>query len=286
MLPAGGPPAELTITVRNTGTGPSTPVTTSLALPDGVSAALPSARSGGRAATTPQSADGMTCRGGTGEVSCTTTGGIGPGEAREFAFPLRAAPTATGGEITARVSAGSAIHLRLPAMPVVVEPVDGVRVELARWSWDPDDWDLDDLHPNHRHLDHRHPDHRPSAHRHDEDWDDDWDGWGAGWVGVEVTNTGSGGGLAEAVARLPEGVEAIGVSPACRVLPADDEIRCAAELDPGESFTGALLVHSDGGWSEVPERLLLPVTATLGSATDEAVIDLLPDCAPVCRPGG
>ncbi|HEX6352466.1 sigma-70 family RNA polymerase sigma factor [Actinophytocola sp.] len=107
-LVAGGGPVELPVTVRNTGSTTSEPVTAVLNLPAGVSA-IPFDRF-----AAPQllslngvKAGAVTCPGGSGAVTCSSTAGLAPGELVTLTFRLVAAETAKGGQITGAVSAGS-----------------------------------------------------------------------------------------------------------------------------------------------------------------------------------
>ncbi|MBB5155129.1 sigma-70 family RNA polymerase sigma factor [Saccharopolyspora phatthalungensis] len=252
-LVAGGDPAALPITVRNTGSGPSEPVTSTLTLPRGVSAQLPTAVRSGPAATTPQSwfasstpihvqapdAPSVRCASRPGTIACTTDRGLRPGESFVFDYRVQADETATGGDITASISAGNEIQLRLPTVPVVIQPrtpVDGVAVQTSTW------------------------DHAPWLHSR---------------IEIDVRNTGTSTGHAEAIAQLPEDVRAIGLPPECEVWPVErDRIRCAADLAPGESFTGHVWLTGLPGypWSWVHgpnfRDVTIPVTATLGSSRD------------------
>ncbi|MFD0491135.1 sigma-70 family RNA polymerase sigma factor [Saccharopolyspora spinosporotrichia] len=174
--------------------------------------------------------------------------GLAPGETMVLNFMVRADPTATSGDITARVSAGRSVELRLPAVAVEVRPVrptDGVDVEVAAWE--------------------------------------------APWLGsrieIDVRNTGGGSGRAEAVAELPEGVSATGLPLECQVRPDDERrIRCAAELEPGEEFDGVVWLTAEPLLSWPHEfdhhtgfayrEITVPVTATLGTATDRDTTDV------------
>jgi RNA polymerase sigma factor (sigma-70 family) len=254
QLIASGAPAALPIRVSNNGSGPSEPVTSTLSLPPGVAARLPSAIRPGPASTTPQNwvastplrtqaagAPLVRCSNGPSTITCATDRGLQPGESFVFDYLIQADAPATGGEIAASISAGAEIRLRLPTVPVRVEaptPVDGVDVDA-------------------------------SAQGHAS--------WLLGRVEIDVRNTGSSTGRAEAVAELPEGVVAIGIPLECDVISvAPRRIRCAAELAPGESLVGHvwLSVLPEFRWSSssVDGRIIrdvtIPVTATLGAAND------------------
>ncbi|MCI2422203.1 sigma-70 family RNA polymerase sigma factor [Saccharopolyspora sp. K220] len=258
QLAAGGNPVALPIKVSNTGSGPSEPVTATLNLPSGVTATLPTAVQSGPASTTPQSATtvraqapdapSVRCTNRPGTITCSTDRGLRPGETFVFDYRIRADETATGGEITGSIVAGTEIQLRVPTISVVVQPtpVDGVDVETSDWN------------------------HAP---------------WLQSRIDINVRNTGTSGGRAEAVAELPEGVRATGLPPECEVQPAEHRIRCSAELDVGKSFQGrvwltTLPVHPS--WPGKPDpvdgrivrEVTIPVTATLGSASDSDPISV------------
>lgn len=143
-LIAGGGPADLPITVRNTGGSLSAPVTATLNLPAGVSAISSSAFAGEPLlrlnAPAPRSAGQPTstvrCPGGTGTVTCSNQRGLQPGEAVTLLFRLVAAEGSQGGEVTGSVSAGGSVNVRV-SVPVRVSPPptrDGVDVH-ADGGW-------------------------------------------------------------------------------------------------------------------------------------------------------
>ncbi|MGW5648368.1 sigma-70 family RNA polymerase sigma factor [Saccharopolyspora sp. NPDC003752] len=276
QLVAGGDPVALPIKVNNSGSGPSEPVVSTLELPPGVSAQLPNAIRSGPASTSPQSwvassipvraqapdAPSVSCTNGSGSITCTTDRGLRPGESFVFDYRIQADESATGGEITANISAGTEIQLRLPVVPVVVQPptpVDGVDVRTS--SWNSDGLRLCDGHDT--------PGHLP---------------WLCSRIAIDVRNTGTSTGRAEAVAELPPGVQATGLSPMCDFEPG--RIRCAAELAPGKSFRSeawvtalpgfpwpvGLLAPEPGGPvpadSWIIREVTIPVAAALGSADD------------------
>ncbi|MEV5538726.1 sigma-70 family RNA polymerase sigma factor [Saccharopolyspora shandongensis] len=284
-LVAGGDPAALPITVNNSGSGPSEPVISTLKLPPGVSAQLPTATRSGPASTSPQSwvassipvraqapdAPSVSCTNGSGSITCTTDRGLRPGESFVFDYRIQADESATGGEITASISAGIEIQLRLPMVPVVVQPptpVDGVDVRSS--SWNAGGLRLCDGHDTLGNLP-----------------------WLCSRIAIDVRNTGTSTGRAEAVAELPPGVEATGLSPMCDLEPG--RIRCAAELAPGKSFHSEAWVTALPGFPRpelprpvgllspetagpVPEygwiirEVTIPVAAELGSADDSAPV--------------
>ncbi|MEV4731674.1 sigma-70 family RNA polymerase sigma factor [Saccharopolyspora sp. NPDC049426] len=283
QLVAGGAPVSVPIRVTNSGTGPSVPLTSTMALPPGVTAQLPAAVSGPAstapqaasttpASTSPQSASVRTqaagapavrCNGQTGTITCTTDRGLQPGESMVFDHLVRAEETATGGEITVSISAGGQIDLRLPAVPVIVQPapepeppappkpVD--RVDLHAWAWD-------------------------------QPWMD------ISRVAIGVRNTGTSTGRAEVVAELPEGVEADVVPTGCTSV--GRLVTCAEDgLAPREGFYRELWVSSDREHPGHPwwplhgqdavavdgrhrHDVWLPITATLGEATDRQAVAL------------
>ncbi|MEV0705451.1 sigma-70 family RNA polymerase sigma factor [Saccharopolyspora sp. NPDC050389] len=286
QLVAGGDPVALPIMVNNSGSGPSEPVISTLKLPPGVSARLPNATRSGPASTSPQSwvasstpvraqapdAPSVSCTNGSGSITCTTDRGLRPGESFVFDYRIQADESSTGGEITANISAGTEIQLQLPTVPVVVQPptpVDGVDVRTS--SWNAGGLRLCDGHDT--------PGHVP---------------WLCSRVTIDVRNTGTSTGRAEAVAKLPPGVQAVGLSPMCDFEPG--RIRCAAELAPGKSFHSeawvtalpgfpwplnphpvGLLATEPSGADPVPagpadgwiiREVTIPVAAELGSADD------------------
>ncbi|MGW3468649.1 sigma-70 family RNA polymerase sigma factor [Saccharopolyspora sp. NPDC000995] len=286
QLVAGGAPAALPITVSNSGSGPSEPVISTLKLPPGVSAQLPTAVRSGPASTTPQSwvastparsqapdAPSVSCTNQTSAITCTADRGLRPGETFVFDYRVQADESATGGDITARINAGTEIQLRLPTVPVVVRPpapVDGVDVRTS--AWNPGTLQLCATGTL---------DHAP---------------WLCSRITIDVRNTGTSTGRAEAVAQLPEGVHAAGMSPKCAAEPVNQrQVRCAAELAPGKSFHSEVWVSALPGfpwpepiWASLVEAdpagpmpagaepddrwiirdVTIPVSGTLGSARD------------------
>ncbi|HWM03424.1 MAG TPA: sigma-70 family RNA polymerase sigma factor [Actinophytocola sp.] len=139
-LVAGGEPANLPLTVRNTGGTVSQPVTATLNLPPGVTA-IPAGPSrfgndpllrlnGARAAGT------VNCPGGILTVTCTNGVGLRPGESVTLLFRLVAGPDSAGGEVTGAVTAGSTINVRVAVRVRVTPPtaVDAVLLTAeAEW---------------------------------------------------------------------------------------------------------------------------------------------------------
>ncbi|GAB3684466.1 sigma-70 family RNA polymerase sigma factor [Saccharopolyspora tripterygii] len=280
QLVAGGAPVSVPIRVTNGGSGPSMPVTSTMALPPGVTAQLPASVSGpasstsqtAPAGTSPQSASprslraqaagspSISCDGRTGTITCRTDRGLQPGESMVFDYLVRADESATGGEITVNVNAGSDIDLRLPAVPVIVEPAPEPEppkpvddVDLHAWAWD-------------------------------QPWMD------VSRVAIGVRNTGTSTGRAEVVAELPDGVEADFVPAGCTAT--DQAVTCVEDdLAPREGFYRELWVSGETdhpGWPwwpvhgpEAPpvdgrqqHRTWLPITAKLGEATDQQSVPL------------
>ena len=157
-LTPGGGPVDLPLTVRNTGTVPSDPVTALLTLPPGVSAIGPMASAGqqlgghsfhskriGQAQLSPTvPAGSVACPGGTGTVTCTSPSGLPPGGSVVLVFRLVAADGTQPGEITGTVSAGIAVSVTITVRIQVPSLVD--RLALAadvdrfdswwNWMWD------------------------------------------------------------------------------------------------------------------------------------------------------
>lgn len=250
-LVAGGEPVSVPITIRNNGTAPSEPVTTTLLLPPGVTA---QASAAGPAATTPQNASARSqpahtrasgsirCEPFEGGTRCTTAHGLEPGAAFTFDFRVHADESAEDNVLTAHVSAGRELGLRLPAVPVRIRPMDRIELDASSWG------------------------HLPWFHSR---------------ISLGVRNTGTTNGRAETVARIPDKVTAIGMPPECEKLPADpNRIRCATELRPGESFEGRvwLVPWPDASWAAQHGadigKVRIPVTATLGSAHDSDIINV------------
>lgn len=265
-LVAGGAAKSLPIRVRNTGSATSEPVTVTLSLPHGVTATVPGSGTApstkGPASTRPSWARARTadqdrdsrnrpvrCESSGTSVSCTSEGGLRPGETLPFGFLVRADDDAVSGEITAHVGAGDADALPSTAIPVEVRspaPVPGVDVRATTRDRLP---------------------------------------WPGGRIDLTTTNTGTSTGTAEVLLTLPDRVQAIGVPPECTGF--GEVIRCDARLEPGDSFTGSVWVFASGldgprrpghGW--LPEHAHRQVTVTviaeLGTASDRetATLDL------------
>jgi hypothetical protein len=125
-LAAGGPPVDLPITVRNTGTAMSAPVSATLNLPPGVRAVSGGAPRFASAATlllnAAQPSSTVGCPPGTGTVTCTSPRGLAPGETVVLMFRLIANPDSQGGTITGTVSAGSSINVSVSVTVTVTDP--------------------------------------------------------------------------------------------------------------------------------------------------------------------
>ena len=137
-LVAGGGPAELPITVRNTGGTRSEPVTATLRLPPGVTAVAAGDRYGPAPLLRLNTAraDTVKCPGGTGTVTCSTTSGLDPGESVTLLFRVLATKRSAGGLITGTITAGSMINVDVSVRVDVRPPptVDGVVVSAdAEW---------------------------------------------------------------------------------------------------------------------------------------------------------
>ncbi|MEV6607530.1 sigma-70 family RNA polymerase sigma factor [Kutzneria sp. NPDC051319] len=136
-LVPGGPSVELPVTVTNNGNGPSDPVTATLNLPPGVTAAPGGPQS--FAARDLLAADGrqsISCTGGTGTISCATAAGLAPGETVTFRFQLSAGLDATGGQITGSIMAGTGMAIQLTDVVVQVRQLDDLDLTAQVWHHD------------------------------------------------------------------------------------------------------------------------------------------------------
>ena len=143
LVPGDGP-VDLPITVRNTGNATSAPVTATLNLPPGVSAVGP----GSSAGAIRHNARQIACPGGTGTVSCGTTGGLRPGQSVVLMFRVRAAAGTSGGTITGTVSAGGTMSVTVAVqveVPPAQQPRDALTLSARQvndqspywlWNWD------------------------------------------------------------------------------------------------------------------------------------------------------
>lgn len=270
QLVAGGDPLAVPITLANNGTADSQPVTSTMRMPDGVSAQMPNAASSGPASTAPQSvsarttpvraqapgAPNVTCSNQGNLLTCTTDRGLRPGESMAFDYLVRANQDASDGTIDVSISAGAQIDLNLPAVRVIVEdpppppppnPTDGVDLTASAAEFVPS-------------LPHR--------------------------VTMTVENTGTSTRPAQARAELPD-------DSASHFRSLDDDctgdrvktVTCSKELQPGTSETWELwVVHNDPHpWQPMSAHdgkphdrhdISVPITATLGKATDHQVVQL------------
>ncbi|HWE88018.1 MAG TPA: sigma-70 family RNA polymerase sigma factor, partial [Pseudonocardiaceae bacterium] len=149
-LQPGGPAADLPITVSNTGSAPSAPVSATLNLPNGVTALGP----GQHLSAAPMmlldaagtgSGGQVDCPGGTGTVRCDSAGGLAPGQSVVLMFHLVAGPNATGGVITGSVSSGTVLPVRvMVTVHVTPQPaavaVNAMRLTAVQSNLDPVPW--------------------------------------------------------------------------------------------------------------------------------------------------
>lgn len=160
-LTASGPPDGLTlvpgqgamnlpVTVRNTGTAASDPVTATLRLPPGVTAIGEATPHVFQAhpiserfrSASPADTSTVNCPGGTGTVTCQASA-LAAGQAETLLFRLVAEPGAAGGTITGSVTAGTTmsadfdVRVRLSPPPQVDALVLSARFDLfdSWWGW-------------------------------------------------------------------------------------------------------------------------------------------------------
>ena len=143
-LTPGGGPADLPITVRNSGGTVSDPVSATLALPPGVHAipsgpvrlAMEPMLTLGPVAARQQTADPTPCPGGDGTVTCATKKGLQPGQSATLLFRLTADEGSAGGEVTGSISAGMAVAVKVQVRVEVTPPpvVDGVGLDVQAWG--------------------------------------------------------------------------------------------------------------------------------------------------------
>jgi RNA polymerase sigma factor (sigma-70 family) len=144
-----GQAVDLPVTVANTGNGASDPVTATLLLPPGVSVSGPVTALGGHAFSAhriaPQAAprsSTVNCPGGTTRtVTCTSPGGLQPGDTVVMVFRLTALTTARDGDITGTVTAGTAMSVNLTVHVKVPPPPPPPVVDKLRLSAHLDTWD-------------------------------------------------------------------------------------------------------------------------------------------------
>jgi hypothetical protein len=137
-LVGGGEPAELPITVKNSGGTVSEPVVATLNLPPGVTAIPAGDRYGPAPLVRLDAAPtgSIDCPGGSSVVTCSNNRGLAPGESVTLVFRLVATAGATSGQVTGTVMAGSMINVRV-AVRVDVRPpvtVDAIALSAdAEW---------------------------------------------------------------------------------------------------------------------------------------------------------
>ncbi|GAB2962410.1 sigma-70 family RNA polymerase sigma factor [Saccharothrix stipae] len=114
-MSTGGPPVELPVTIRNTGSTPVEPATLVLALPEGVHVVGPgnNLRRGPLVGFDGAARQTVGCPAGKGTVTCTAEAELPAGGSVTFVFRLLAGPKAVGGTISGTVTAG-------PGRPVQV----------------------------------------------------------------------------------------------------------------------------------------------------------------------
>ncbi|HVV19444.1 MAG TPA: sigma-70 family RNA polymerase sigma factor [Pseudonocardiaceae bacterium] len=151
-LTPGSAAVTVPISVTNTGTALSDPVTAVLHLPPGVSAQPVSSaagtlsghsldahpiglyrQAGGQGSTTT-----VDCPPGDGTVTCTSPSGLGPGDSVELVFRLVASDQAKEGDITGTVTAGSAMAVQITVHVTVNPPPvrDDLRLRAQIDPWD------------------------------------------------------------------------------------------------------------------------------------------------------
>ncbi|MFJ6674870.1 sigma-70 family RNA polymerase sigma factor [Actinosynnema sp. NPDC091369] len=108
-VPTGGPPVDLPVIVRNTGSTPLAPTAVVLSLPDGVQVVGKGNKLRGRDLVRFDGAAQQTtgCPAGRGTVTCTADAEIPVGGSVTFVFRLLAGPKAVAGTIRGTVSSGS-----------------------------------------------------------------------------------------------------------------------------------------------------------------------------------
>ncbi|MFD0206153.1 MULTISPECIES: sigma-70 family RNA polymerase sigma factor [Saccharothrix] len=120
-MATGGPPVELPVTVRNTGSTPLAPTTLVLTLPEGVQVVGAGRNLRGRPLVRFDGAARVGCPAGKGTVTCTTEAELPAGGSVTFVFRLLAGPKSVGGTIRGTVTAGSAQPVPVD-VPLTVTP--------------------------------------------------------------------------------------------------------------------------------------------------------------------
>jgi hypothetical protein len=267
-LTPGQAAVNLPITVGNAGNAPSSPVTATLNLPSGVSA------TGSTAAPATHSLDAhpidfvpspaqsgstttVQCPSGTGTVSCTTPGGLPPGDTVIMNFRLTAAAGTPDGTITGRVSAGMVMAVDVTVHITIVPPPpppvqDALTLTAAIDVWD--SW-----------------------------WNWLWDG--SPVLEVTATNTGTSTKPVTVTVDRPGAVWT--AEPGCagqRPQARGDSVTCMSTtaIGPGKSLHVRFRLHGPQDKSDT-----ITVTGTLGTATAEQQVRFTPpNCGWLwCWPG-
>jgi hypothetical protein len=239
-LIAGGAPADLPLTVTNSGGTVSEPVTAVLNLPAGVTA-IPVDGFAGRRMLSLNGAKAGTvnCPGGTGTVSCSSSAGLAPGESVTLLFRVVATDNSQGGQITGAVSAGMTVNVAVSVRVTVTPPAVTDALALA-------------------------------AHI-------DWIGllgfWGQPVLKVDVTNTGTSSRPVTLRLDQPGVVRWSSQDVTCT---AGGGTTCVttAELAPGETLRVVLDLDPDPWPEKSPHRHQVSVSAMLGVASDNVLVTL------------
>ncbi|PSL51591.1 RNA polymerase sigma factor (sigma-70 family) [Saccharothrix carnea] len=120
-MATGGPPVDLPVIVRNTGSTPLTPTTLVLTLPEGVQVVGAGRNLRGRPLVGFDGASRVGCPAGKGTVTCTSEAVLPAGGSVTFVFRLLAGPKSVGGTIRGTVTAGSAQPVPVD-VPLTVTP--------------------------------------------------------------------------------------------------------------------------------------------------------------------
>ncbi|GAA3463170.1 sigma-70 family RNA polymerase sigma factor [Saccharothrix longispora] len=123
-LGTGGPPADLPVVVRNTGSTPLPQPTLVLSLLDDVRVVGPGEGLLGRPLVALDGAEAQTtvpCPAGSGTVTCTAPRELAPGASVRFVFRLLAGPRSVSGTVTGTVGSASVTAVRVE-FPVTVTP--------------------------------------------------------------------------------------------------------------------------------------------------------------------
>ncbi|MEV4319308.1 sigma-70 family RNA polymerase sigma factor [Actinocrispum sp. NPDC049592] len=125
-----GTTSELPFTVTNNGGSVSEPVVATLNLPPGISSEGPARMAGAPILRLNAAAADVACPAGSGTVTCSSAGGLQPGESVKLVFRLLATDDSIGGEITGSVMAGSIAAVKVSVKVDVQPPVrkDGVSI--------------------------------------------------------------------------------------------------------------------------------------------------------------